>query len=393
MKVTKKLYDTDGNCKSFEARILECIPDEKYYRVILDQTAFFPEGGGQPSDTGNLNQIPVIDVKEEKGIVYHIVTEAFKNGERVKGSIDWEKRFSNMQNHSGEHIVSGLVKKYYGYDNVGFHMGREAITMDFNGILSSQDLVQIEQKANLVVTSNQPVLISFPDKEALKQIHYRSKIEIDDQIRIVEIPGVDCCACCAPHVKKTGEIGFIKLLSGQSYKGGTRVSMLCGFRALEDYRQKAEEVQKISQLLSVKKERIAEGVAQLKEDYNLVRFQLSEARGQIITYKTEKIPNHSPFICFFEQDIKGNDLRRLVNMAAEKSEDLCVGFTKTEDDSYQYVACSNRNHAVSFKEMLHERFCGHGGGKPKMVQGSVQGKEEELLKFVEKCAGELQQNL
>ena len=233
--MTEKLFYQDSHRSTFTAIVQEVRPSGNGYEIILDRTAFFPEGGGQSSDTGSLGGVSVSDVQEIDGKIIHYTDGPLVEGTEVEGCIDWTERFSKMQQHTGEHIVSGLIHKIYGYHNVGFHLGTDSVTLDFNGVVPKEKLHEIEQLANEAVAKNLPVQVLYPMDEELSKISYRSKIEIEGQVRIVVIDGYDVCACCAPHVKQTGEIGLIKLVGMQNYKGGVRISMLCGFRALEDY--------------------------------------------------------------------------------------------------------------------------------------------------------------
>ena len=228
MKETAKLYYADGYVREFDACVVSCRPEGERYRVVLDRTAFFPEGGGQYGDVGCLDGVQVTDTKEKGGIIFHETDTALEEGKCVHGILDWEVRFDRMQQHSGEHIVSGIVHRRFGYENVGFHLGDDYCTMDFNGPITKEELKEIEWEANRAVFENLDVLVTYPSKDELAQMEYRSKIEIDGQVRIVTIPGYDVCACCAPHVKKTGEIGLIKLVNRMNYKGGERITMLCG---------------------------------------------------------------------------------------------------------------------------------------------------------------------
>ena len=244
--MTEKLFYKDSHLAEFTATVQSCEQEEKYYKVVLDRTAFFSEGGGQSADTGILDGVKVFDVQEKDGILYHMTEKPLKIGNTIEGKIDWDERFSKMQQHSGEHIVSGLIHQKYGYNNVGFHLGQDAVTMDFDGVITKEQLKEIEFLANEGVAKNLDILVDYPTEEELDKITYRSKIEIEGQIRIVTIEGYDVCACCAPHVKKTGEIGLIKLTNVQNYKGGVRITMLCGFRALADYNEKETSVRKVS---------------------------------------------------------------------------------------------------------------------------------------------------
>ena len=255
--MTDRLYYEDSHLAAFPAVVTACEQEKDYWKVALDQTTFFPEGGGQAGDTGYLGEIEVFDTHEKNGEIWHYTRQPLEVGAEVKGVLDWKKRFSRMQQHSGEHIVSGLIHTRFGYDNVGFHLGEEEVTMDFNGPITKEELLEIETAANQVVFGNVPIQISYPSREELEILDYRSKIEIEGQVRIVTIPDVDVCACCAPHVNNTGEIGLIKLTNVQSHRGGVRVSLLAGNRALCDYREKENSVKAISVLLSAKEAAVA----------------------------------------------------------------------------------------------------------------------------------------
>ena len=263
---TEKLFYNNSHQKSFEATVLSCQKKENYYEIVLDQTAFFPEGGGQYADTGYLGDAKVLDVQEQEGQILHRTDQELPVGEKVTGQLDWELRFMKMQQHTGEHIVSGIVHERYGYENVGFHLGNEDCTMDFNGEIPVEDLQEIEFRANQAVWENLKIQILYPSKEEEKEMTYRSKIEITGQVRVVIVPGYDACACCAPHVDFTGEIGLIKLVGMQRYKGGVRVTMLCGGRAMADYALKQKQAKEISAMLCAKENELTDAVAHLQKD-------------------------------------------------------------------------------------------------------------------------------
>ncbi|MBO5279106.1 MAG: hypothetical protein J6B06_06430 [Lachnospiraceae bacterium] len=385
MQNTKKLYYEDSHMAEFTAEVLSCEKETgkegTIYKIVLDRTAFFPEGGGQSADTGYLNDAAVSDVKEKEGIIYHICQKELPVGTRVQGRLDFEKRFDKMQNHTGEHIVSGLVHELFGYENVGFHLGTD-VTMDFSGELSKEDLLMIERKANEAVIKNIPVQTAFPDKETLASMTYRSKIELEGEVRIVTIPGYDCCACCAPHVRLTGEIGMIKLLSAQKYKGGTRVTMVCGFRALADYNQKSEQISAVSVLLSAKQTEIADAVAHVKEELTVCKSQLTGLRQQLLQLKVSQLEDRMPNICMFEPDLNGNEIRMLVNLCMEKCDGICIAFSGSDTDGYQFVAGSRTKDMREFGKALQEAFEGRGGGKPEMIQGSIKGEQKAIEAWI-----------
>ena len=335
--MTEKLFYEDSHMITFSAVVKACEKVGDYYEAVLDRTAFFPEGGGQYADTGYIDGVKVLDAHERDGVIYHKTEKELTVGKQVEGAIDWEERFSKMQHHSGEHIVSGLVNSIYGYDNVGFHMGKDAVTMDFNGVLTKEQLKEIEKKANEAVVKNLDIQVLYPSKEELSEINYLSKIEIEGQVRIVIVPGYDTCACCAPHVKKTGEIGLIKLIGMQNYKGGVRVSMLCGFRAIADYEAKTESTKRISVMLSAKEEEIVDEVARLKEEVALQKRRVAEMQQKLLQYKVNELPKNEALIVLFESDSSGDAPRELANLLLTRGTEVAAVFAETDTNQYRYV--------------------------------------------------------
>lgn len=378
--MTEKLFYVDSHMDTFSARVLSCECTENGYDVVLDRTAFFPEGGGQSADTGLLNQVEVVDAKEKEDIVYHQTKSPLKIGEIVQGKIDAAKRFSRMQQHTGEHIVSGIIHRKYGYHNVGFHLGTEAVTMDFDGSITREQLKEIEMLANEAVIKDLDIRISYPSKEVLERMEYRSKIAIDGQVRIVTIPDYDVCACCAPHMKKTGEIGMIKLIGIQNYKGGVRISMLCGFRALADYNQKEESTKAISVELSAKEEKLVEAVRHQKEEVIRLKGMMASLQSQIFQYKVKGIPSNQEKVSLLEPKLNNDSARELANMVLDQGVKRCIIFFGMEEDSCRYVLASRTEDVRGLGKELNQAFAGRGGGKPEMVQGYLTGKIIEMEK-------------
>ena len=379
--MTEKLFYKDSHLAEFTASVESCEKEEKYYKVVLDRTAFFSEGGGQSADTGILDGVKVFDVQEKDGILYHMTEKPLKIGKTIEGKIDWDERFSKMQQHSGEHIVSGLIHQKYGYNNVGFHLGQDAVTMDFDGVITKEQLKEIEFLANEGVAKNLDILVDYPTEEELDKITYRSKIEIEGQICIVTIEGYDVCACCAPHVKKTGEIGLIKLTNVQNYKGGVRITMLCGFRALADYNEKETSVRKVSILMSSKENEIAEAVEQLKEEKAQLKNEIALLQGKLLRSKASQIAEGQEMVCLFEPELEGNAPRELANLLLEKNIKICGIFFGNDNEGYRYVVGSRSVDTRPIAKCLNEKFSGRGGGKPEMVQGSLKGMENEIYQF------------
>lgn len=379
--MTEKLFYQDSHRSTFTAIVQEVRPSGNGYEIILDRTAFFPEGGGQSSDTGSLGGVSVSDVQEIDGKIIHYTDGPLVEGTEVEGCIDWTERFSKMQQHTGEHIVSGLIHKIYGYHNVGFHLGTDSVTLDFNGVVPKEKLHEIEQLANEAVAKNLPVQVLYPTDEELSKISYRSKIEIEGQVRIVVIDGYDVCACCAPHVKQTGEIGLIKLVGMQNYKGGVRISMLCGFRALEDYYQKEKNNREIAVMLSAKEYETAVEVERLQEELAMKKAKIAELERKFLEQKVETLDVSSEIVCLFEETDPVMT-RELVNLLLKKGAKMAAVFSGNEREGYRYVLGSRSLDVRENGKLLNEAFHGRGGGKPEMVQGTVQGKREEIEAFL-----------
>ncbi len=377
MEQTIKLYDADAYQTKFGATVLSCeevlVNDEKRYQVILDQTLFFPEEGGQSADQGTIHNSKVLDVQIKNNIITHTLELNIPEGSAVEGEIDWKHRFYNMQQHSGEHIFSGLVHAQFGYDNVGFHLSDQVVTMDFNGMLSDTDVRKIEQEANECIVKNLPIEVSFPQKEEIQDMEYRSKIELEGQVRIVAVPGYDICACCAPHVKRTGEIGMLKVVNTQNYKGGIRIFILCGFRALADYQEKMDNVVSISKMLSAKPELVAEATQKIKNDLGMIRQELITAKQELMMQKIAQISDQEVNVCIFEKEAEAGVMRTAVNALVQKHTGFCGIFVGTDETGYRYIVGIGEGDAREMGKRLKEKFQVKGGGSAEMIQGSLQG--------------------
>lgn len=376
----KKLYYDSPYTKKFEGTVLSCEKRKKGYEVVLDQTAFYPEGGGQPADTGILGGVRVLEVHEKNGIVIHYLEGPLTVGKVVEGTIDWETRLIHMQEHSGEHLVSGLIHERFGYDNVGFHMGAEEVTIDFNGLIEWDELMEIEKKANEIIWDNREVYADFPPKEELDALDYRSKKELTGDVRIVKIPGGDVCACCGTHVKRTGEIGFVKFLSMIHYKGGVRISLLCGKRAVEDYEKKREEVQKISALLSAKPTEVSTAVEKMKEEISRLQEKLSDCYRGIIESRVESLACTEKKLYFIEKEFEAQHLRMLVNrILEEKKGKTVLTLSENKGGGFLYIMGSQDEDMRLLSKELNQRLSGRGGGSTQMVQGTFFADKEQII--------------
>ncbi|SHJ89759.1 alanyl-tRNA editing protein [Hespellia stercorisuis] len=383
---TRKLYDADAYQTSFDAAVISC--EEKKskkdvtYQIVLDQTLFFPEEGGQSADRGVLNGIDVLDVQIKNEIITHTLSERIEPGQNVHGEIDWEHRFNNMQQHTGEHIFSGLVHAKFGYDNVGFHLSDQVVTMDFSGVLTEEDAREIEHEVNLCIAKNIPVEISFPEKDILTKLDYRSKIEIDGAVRIVTIPGYDVCACCAPHVQATGAIGSLKVQSIQNYKGGVRISILCGLRALSDYRQKLAAVKNLSNMLSVPQEEVVTAVEKLQNDMTSLKVQLKKMQQERILEKVRTLPQEYENVCLLECELDPEVMRTAVNEMMNHHSGYCAALSGSDEDGYRFVIGSKAQDAKILAQQLREEFQAKGGGSSDMIQGQVHAPAEAIKSWI-----------
>ena len=380
--MTEKLYYTDSHIHEFSARVLSCEKAKKGFAVVLDKTAFFPEGGGQPADTGIIGPAAVRDVQEQNGEIFHYTDQALTPGEEYACALDWEQRLCRMQNHSGEHIVSGITHKLYGFDNVGFHMGAECMTIDFSGELSWEQLTEIETLANQAVRDDLPVKTCFPGPEALSQMEYRSKLELTRDVRIVEIPGTDRCACCAPHVKRTGEIGLIKLLSAERHRGGVRIELVCGMDALSECRCMQKNVTAISALLSAKRARSAAAVERVLAEQASLKERVAELSMALARLKAEHFGYTEGNICVFDKVLDEVALRELVNLLMEKCGGMAGAFSGSDETGYMYIIGSKNIDLRSHSREINDAINGKGGGTAEMIRGRASTTAENIQKIM-----------
>ena len=371
--MTEKLYYIDSHMAEFSARILSCEPEKDHFLVTLDKTAFFPEGGGQLPDTGYIGEARVSDVQEKDGIIYHSCNEYLPLGAQLPCRIDWAQRRKRMHNHSGEHIVSGIAHRLYGCENVGFHMGEEAMTIDLSLELSWDELMEVEKRANEAIRKNLPIRAWLPEEDELKTLDYRSKLELTENVRIVEIEGYDLCACCAPHVSFTGEIGMIKILDSMRHRGGVRVTLICGEDAYNDYRLRQESVTEISRLLSAKREDVAGAVQRLLRENQSMREKCDRLSMELVRVKAEVSTPTDGSICLFDSVLDDIAQRELVNLLMEKCGALACVFCGNDDEGYRYIIGSKSIDLRKNSKTINAAIEGRGGGSVQMIQGRATG--------------------
>ncbi len=378
--MTERIFDADSHAAVFEAKVLSCQPQDGRFAVILDRTAFFPLGGGQQPDTGTLNTAHVLDVRETQRVITHFTDTPLQPGIRVQGAVDWPQRFRRMQNHTGEHIVSGLIHKLYGLENVGFHMGSTDVTIDFSGELTRAQLNEVESLANEAVWRNVAVTTWYPDPQKLAGISYRSKLELTENVRIVTIEGYDDCACCAPHVARTGEIGIIKLLDFIRYKGGIRVHMLCGADALDDYRCKFENVRSISNALSVQQSDAAKAVQNLNAQLADIQHKLTAMGRAWARELAAHMQAKNGIILFFSASMDTDALREFVNSCLNQCQ-LCAAFSGCDAQGWNYIAASTTIDLRTLANSLNEGIDGKGGGNARMLQGRASATQLKIQNY------------
>lgn len=377
---TEKQYEQDSHLRSFRARVLGCTAGPSGWEVLLDQTAFYPEGGGQPCDLGTLDGVPVTQVRLRDGELLHFCDGPLAVGSEVSGVIDWARRFDLMQQHSGEHIVSGLIHQAYGYENVGFHMGQDLITIDLSGELDDAMLRDIEAKANEAVCRDLPVRIFYPDRETLSTLPYRSKKELTGQVRLVEYPGVDLCACCGTHVARTGEIGLILLLSCVRFRGGARVEMLCGQRAVRYAEAVLAGNRQISARLSAKPLETADAVRRVHEELAQVKFRLTQVENQLFSRKAEALRGTGDAV-LLEDGLDSDGVRRLAVAVGDVCGGLAAVFSGDDASGYKYALCRPDRDLRQLGKEMNAALNGRGGGKAGFVQGSLQAGAAEIRRF------------
>ena len=377
---TRKLYYEDSHLRRFTAQVLACEENGQNYRVILDATAFYPEGGGQGADTGILGGVRVLDTREEGETVVHFCDGPLAPGSTVEGQIDYDARFLRMQQHSGEHIVSGIINRRFGYHNTGFHMGADCITIDFDGVISPEVLPEIEAEANRAVWQNLPIRCWYPSQEQLPQVNYRTKRALPWPVRIVEIPGFDCCACCGTHVGATGEIGLIKLFSAVHFRGGTRMEMACGKRALEILNTAYQQNKLVSQAFSAQITETGAAAQRMNDLAAAQKYRIIGLEKRIFAGIAEAFAGTGD-VLLFESDLDGTALRELTDAVAEKSGGRAAVFSGSDETGYGFCLAQPDSDLRQLCKEMTSSLSGRGGGKPGFLQGRVQAGKAEIEAF------------
>ena len=377
---TRKLYYEDSHMQRFTARVLSCEETGKGFEVILDATAFYPEGGGQAADTGTLGNVRVLDTRERGETVVHICDGPLETGTEVEGVIDYALRFPRMQQHSGEHIVSGILFRRYGWQNRGFHMGTDIITVDTEGVVPAEDLPSIEAEANAVVWANLPVKTWYPSPEELPTIPYRSKKELTGPVRIVEFPGCDICACCGTHVQATGEVGLIKMISSVNFRTGSRIEMACGEQALRLLNIAFDQNRQVSQAFSAQLHETGAAARKMNELVARQKYRMVGLERQIFRTVAEGYSGRGDVV-HFEEGLDSVSLRELADAIAEGCGGTAAVFSGSDETGYGFCLVARSGDLRQLGKDMTKALCGRGGGKPSFQQGRVQSGREAIEAF------------
>ena len=366
---TTKLYYEDPFLQGFTAAVTSCEEGKGGYLVTLDRTAFYPEGGGQPYDTGVLGEAKVLEVHDKNGVITHLCNKPLAVGASVEGKIDWARRFDHMQQHSGEHICSGLICERFRCDNVGFHMGTDTVTIDFNADISWEELMEIEEAANRYICEDHLIDIRFYRGAELDKVEYRSKKPLEGDVRIVAFPGADCCACCGTHVLRSGQVGLVKFLSVQKFREGVRIELLCGDRARRYLSACWEQSLHIGQALSVKPVASAAAVERLQSELGALKLRCAKLEESAFAQIAAQYEGKGD-VLLFEDEMSGDSLRKLCDAVASVCGGRCAVFAGA-DGAYKYAIGHAGGELRDFTKKMNAALSGRGGGKPNFVQGSV----------------------
>ena len=376
---TVKLYYENAYTQDFTAVVQSCEAVKNGFAVTLDRTAFYPEGGGQPADHGTLGAARVLDVHEKDGVVTHLCDRALSVGAEVGGRIDWARRFDHMQQHSGEHIISGLLCSTFLCDNVGFHMGADVVTIDYNAPITWEQALEVERRANAYIWADHPIRIWYPSAEELAALPYRSKKELTGAVRITEFPGADRCACCGTHVSSSGQVGLLKLLSCQKFRDGVRLELLCGQRALDCLAAGWEQARQIGQALSVKPQSAFAAVSRLQEE--LLSLKEKAARLEEADFAhTAAQYRGAGSVLHIAEPLDGDGARRLCDAIAKAAGGRCAVFAG-QDGDYRYAVIESGGDLRQFIKDMNTALHGRGGGRDGFAQGSAACTAEEVRAF------------
>lgn len=396
---TKRLFDENVMQRECEAVVVRTEPYHEGYAVVLDQTVFFPEGGGQLSDTGTLTAgekaLPVKHVHEKAGEIFHETKEPLAPGTKVVAKLDWPVRFDHMQQHCGEHMLSYAFYKLFGAHNVGFHMSADMVGIDLDREVDWQQALQAERFTNREIQEDRPITTKLvPAEEAAKMNLRKFNDKLTGILRIVTVEGSDSCTCCGTHPTSSGMVGLVKIFKVEKHKEGSRISFLCGREALERVEQYMLAALDASNLLSIKETELPDGIARLQQEKKELGERLTECTGKLLEYRIEEMKAHSATteaghakFVFLESDMTPKEAKALAKRLGEIPEAFSAIFYQNgERLNYMFLATDGA--AVNCQQVIltvNEAFGGRGGGRPESCQGSAicpadwREKAEKLL--------------
>ena len=382
--MTELLYDRDAYTRRFTAAVLSAEPAKTagQWDIVLDTTAFFPEQGGQSADTGTLNgTVRVLDARISGGVIHHLCDGPLTPGERVEGVLDFDRRFSFMQQHTGEHILSGRCAAMYGCRNVGFHLSDRGVTVDYDRPLTDKQLEALETAANRAVWANLPVRCWYPTPQEAAALPYRSKKEIDGALRIVSIEGVDDCACCAPHVRSTGEVGLIKIISHQHYKGGVRLSILCGLWALRAMQEKQNCLDEISRMMTCGEDELLPILEKREAALKETKQALERLRAEALAERATSLRARGERVLKAEDADMPAMLRALEELAEPGGPTVGV-FSGSDGAGYSFCLAGGKN-LPDFFRRFQQSAGARGGGDAQLIRGKCSAGWETIAALFE----------
>ena len=374
--VVRKLYYEDSHLQNFTATVTGCEGTKGGWEVTLDATAFYPEGGGQPWDTGTLGEANVLSVKEREEQIIHLCDKSLSVGDTVEGIVNWDRRLDHMQQHSGEHMVSGVIYRRYGYHNVGFHMGAGVVTIDFDGPVPAEDLQEIEKTVNAGIWENLPVKCWYPPEKELQNVPYRRKKDLPWPVRIVEFPGFDICACCGTQVQYTGEIGLVKLLSCVKFHEGVRIEMVCGKRAVKLLSDTYEQNRQVSQTFSAKIGETGQAARRMNEALTAEKFRAAGLEKRLFSYIAQGYAGKK-LALHFEESLPPAANRELCDKIADFAA-VAVALSGNDEIGYSICIISRAEDAKAIGTEAAKVLNGRGGGKREAFQGNIRALRREI---------------
>ncbi len=384
---TRKLYYEEPYLREFESEVAETRMLDGNWVAALTETAFYPEGGGQGADNGkwildNGKELEVTDVHERNGIIWHTLSGPVTIGQKVRGIINWERRFDHMQQHSGEHIVSGIICSTFNCSNVGFHMGEDVVTIDYDARISMEDALLIEEKANRYIWENHAFVQMWPDADELKTLEYRSKKELEGPVRITSFPGADMCACCGTHVSSSAEVGLVKLTSAKNFHEGTRLELYCGKRALDFLSMNYAQNKAVAVLLSTKEEKTAGIVEKQIADHIALKGRMAALEDDYFRRWAAGLEKGKEAV-IVSDELDADQGRKLADAAANETGAMAAVFTLTSAGSneYRYAVIHTGTDISGLVKDMNQKLNGRGGGRDGFAQGTLSAPKEEIYKF------------